>query len=58
VPPIEDCRLPLNVGLFPVAQLARSNVDDPPPSLHDHYSRFISRVGPGNFAPSPSQNRT
>ena len=23
-------------------QLTRSNVDDPPPSLHEHYTRFIA----------------
>ena len=46
VPPREGCRLPLFIGLLlrPVTrpQLTRSNVDDPPPSLHEHYTRFIA----------------
>ena len=46
MPPREGCRLPLFIGLLlrPVTrpQLTRSNVDDPPPSLHEHYTRFIA----------------
>jgi hypothetical protein len=47
VPPRKGCRLPLFIELLlrPVTrpQLTRSNVDDPPPSLHEHYTRFIAR---------------
>jgi len=42
VPSREGCRLPLNEGLLPVSRLAQINGDDPPPSLHGHYSRFIA----------------
>ena len=42
MPPHEGCRLPLNEGLFPANQLAQINGDDPPPSLHGHYSHFIT----------------
>ena len=45
MPPHEDYRLPLNEGLFPANQLAQINGDDPPPSLHGHYSRFITTTG-------------
>jgi hypothetical protein len=40
VPPYEGCRLPLNDRLIPANRLAQLNVDDLPPSLHGHYSRF------------------
>src|SRR5262249_26462193 len=44
VPPREGCRLPLNFGFLPMPvvrqRLTRSNGDDPPPSLHGHYTRF------------------
>jgi hypothetical protein len=37
-------RLPPSVdkGLLPANRLAQINRDDPPPSLHDHYSRFFT----------------
>jgi hypothetical protein len=44
VPPREGCRLPLNFRFLPMPvvrqRLTRSNGDDPPPSLHGHYTRF------------------
>ena len=32
----------MNEGLFPANRLAQINGDDLPPSLHGHYSRFIT----------------
>jgi len=32
----------LNEGLFPANRLAQINGNDPPPSLHSHYSRFLA----------------
>jgi hypothetical protein len=31
-----------NMRAHPVASWPDSDVDDPPPSLHDHYNRFIT----------------
>src|SRR5262245_561607 len=42
VPSREGCRLPLNEGLLPANQLAQISRDDPPPSLHEHYTRFTA----------------
>jgi len=36
LPPSVELRAP------PVASWARFIVDDPPPSLHNHYSRFVA----------------
>jgi hypothetical protein len=43
VPPREGCRLPLNLRAPPgTASWPKLNGDDPPPSLHEHYTRFIA----------------
>ena len=44
MPPREGCRLPLNLRAPPgTAGWPKLNGDDPPPSLHEHYTRFIAR---------------
>ena len=40
MPSREGCRLLLNEELIRANPLAQISSDDPPPSLHDHYSRF------------------
>src|SRR5438093_13477488 len=43
VPPREGCRLPLNLRAPPgTASWPKLDGDDPPPSLHEHYTRFIA----------------
>ena len=43
MPPREGCRLPLNLRAPPgTASWPKLNGDDPPPSLHEHYTRFIA----------------
>src|SRR6202040_2315733 len=45
VPPHEGCRLPSRIGAPPVASWLAPNGDDLPPSLHEHYTRFITSTG-------------
>ena len=43
MPPHKGCRLPLNKRAPPGrAGWPKFNGDDPPPSLHEHYTRFIT----------------
>ena len=44
VPSREGCRLLLNEGLVPANPLAQISSDDLPPSLHNHYNRFITTM--------------
>jgi hypothetical protein len=45
VPPREGCRLPSRIGARPVASWLAPNVGDLPPSLHEHYTRFVNTTG-------------
>src|SRR4029077_8138346 len=45
VPPHEGCRLPSRIGAPPVASWLAPNGDDLPPSLHEHYTRFVTTTG-------------
>jgi hypothetical protein len=45
VPPHEGCRLPSRIGAPPVASWLAPNVGDLPPSLHEHYTRFVTTTG-------------
>src|SRR5258705_4020317 len=43
VPSHEGCRVPLTLRAPPgTASWPKLNGDDPPPSLHEHYTRFIA----------------
>src|SRR5207302_2520667 len=44
-PSHEGCRLPSRIGAPPVASWLAPNGDDLPPSLHEHYTRFVTTTG-------------
>ena len=45
MPSHEGCRLPSRIGAPPVASWLAPNGDDPPSSLHEHYTRLDTTTG-------------